>query len=172
MIVKTTLSKSPYRPKCHSSWMCRDFPTQQSNYGIKTLSRTDQCMIATSWLHFHAFHIMILLRSVKHNFDQGNLFLKWIDIILFTWTFTSADKLFFAVELSYIVFCDVLITNCALILANIGGANRGSSKKSANVGTGKETLRLRSKGPAEVEVVSVIPLRNKAFGMSFFLVNM
>ena len=64
------------------------------------------------------------------------------------------------------------MTNFAFILANIGGANRGSSKKSANVGTGKETLRLRSKGPAEVEVVSITPLRDKAFRLSFFLVNM
>jgi len=36
--------------------------------------------------------------------------------------------------------------------SNIGGANRGGNKKSGNIGTGKETLRLRSKGPAEVEV--------------------
>lgn len=40
-----------------------------------------------------------------------------------------------------------------LIVANIGGANR-NSKKAGSVGTGKETLRLRSKGPASIEVVS------------------
>ena len=38
---------------------------------------------------------------------------------------------------------------------NIGPSSGGAAKKGGSYGTGKETLRLRSKGPATVEVVSI-----------------
>ncbi len=48
---------------------------------------------------------------------------------------------------------EILSCTCVVISVNIGpsGGPSGGSKK--GLGTGKETLRLRSKGPATVEVV-------------------
>lgn len=60
--------------------------------------------------------------------------------------------------------CDAFLLGTSLVCsrkygyvffaANIGSANRSGAKKSGGISNGKETLRLRSKGPASVEVVS------------------
>ena len=45
------------------------------------------------------------------------------------------------------------------VAGEIGGRNVGGGGGKKGMGTGKETLRLRSKGPATVEIVSNEPVR-------------
>lgn len=54
------------------------------------------------------------------------------------------------------------------MIAHIGPRSGGGSKKSSSYGTGKETLRLRSKGPATVEDAVSSYLKHSSLLFQYF----